>query len=42
MIKTTYSNVVETTFNVDDFIKEFQVNDTTAFSGYLLDIWKVL
>jgi hypothetical protein len=42
MIKTTYSNVVETTFNVDDFIKEFQVHDTTAFSGYLLDIWKVL
>ena len=41
-VKTTYSAIAEMKLNIDDLIKEFQVNDVVGFSGYLLDLWKEL
>lgn len=40
-MKTTYSTNKQALLNIDDLIKDFQVKDATAFSGYLLEMWKV-
>ena len=41
-IKEEYSKPLINTINIENLIKNFQINDLNGISDYLLDTWKEL
>jgi hypothetical protein len=41
-IKEEYTNSVLNTINIENLIKNFQIDDLNGISDYLLDTWKEL
>ncbi len=41
-IKEEYNNSVLNTINIENLIKNFQIDDLNGISDYLLDTWKEL
>ena len=41
-IKEEYSKTLLNTINIENLIKNFQINDLNGISDYLLDTWKEL